>query len=313
MSAAPDPSPSPLRVLFEHPAARTALTTTGGYLSAYTHTCNPVLGCVFGSTLCGRYCYAQHSQPAQVIRAKHGLEWGEYLAPKRGFVEALAADLRRAARRPPHHRHHVSKLRIFFASATEPCAGPALPITKACLNLLAEYPVARVVLQTRSPQVVQLRPELEALGDRVLVSMTLESDDDAMFEGFDLPLLPRLEHRRRAFERLASMRILRCASVSPCARLAKPEEFAAWIAQYSDFAIVDTFCSGDGQGGHRTARTEIPQLFQRQGWEWSDETTARKLHGLLEARMGSRVSWSKEGFNRLATAQKEDRLRSLPR
>src|SRR5262245_33354518 len=143
-------SSEPLRVLFEHPTARSALTATGGFLSGFTHSCNPVLGCVFGGSLCGRYCYAQHSQPAALVRAKHGLHWGEFIAPKRGFLEALEADLRRASRRDPSHRHHVESLRIFFGSATEPCAGPALPITKACLALLAEYPIARVVLQTRS-------------------------------------------------------------------------------------------------------------------------------------------------------------------
>jgi DNA repair photolyase len=304
---------SPLRVLFEHPPARSALTATGGYLNAYTHTCNPVLGCIFGQSLCGHYCYAQHSQPAAMVRAQYGLEWGEYIAPKRGFVEALAADLRRASRRPPHHRHHVSRLRIFFASATEPCTGPALPITRACLQLLAQYPVARVVLQTRSPQVLQLRKELEALGDRVLLSMTLESDDDAAFENVGPPLLPRIEQRRHAFERLKGSRILRAACVSPCAHVSRPEEFARWIAEYADFAIVDTFCSGDGQNGHRTARTEIPDLFQQRGWLWSDESAARGLFQLLSGHMGTRVGWSREGFNRLATVDRADMMRSVPR
>lgn len=313
MSAAPDPSSFPLRVLFEHPPARTALTATGGYLSAYTHTCNPVLGCVLGNTLCGRYCYAQHSQPAAMVRAKHGLEWGEYIAPKRGFVEALKADLRRASRRPPHHPHHVSKLKIFFASATEPCAGPALAITRSCLELLADYDVARIVLQTRSPHVVQLRRELELLGDRVLVSMTLESDDDAAFAGMEEPLLPRIESRRAAFERLAALRVMRCASVSPCVHVSKPEEFASWIAKYADFAVVDTFCSGDGQDGHRTARTEIPAMLAKKGWDWADESAARNLHQLLETKMGHRVAWSKDGFNRLATVQRADMMRSIPR
>lgn len=292
----------PLRVLFERPPARAALTATGGFLNGYTHTCNPVLGCVLGSSFCGLYCYAQHTQPAAIVRARHGLGWGEYLAPKRGFVEALEADLRRAERRPVTHRHHVSALRIFFGSATEPCAGPALAITRACLALLAEYPVARVVLQTRSPQVLRLKRELERLGRRVLVSFTLESDDDAPFDELGHALVPRIRDRREAFAELCDLSGVLCsATVSPCVQVTAPAEFAEWIAARADLAIVDTFVSGDGLQGYRTARTEIPALFARRGWDWEDEKPARALYRLLQMRMGERAGWSKEGFNRLAS------------
>ena len=88
-------------------------------------------------------------------------------------------------------------------------------------------------------------------------------------------------------------------TVSPCARLADPEEFAVWIAMNADYAVVDTFVAGDGKGGTRTEKTEIPSHLAARGWTWSDETAARTLYEKVRGLIGDRVGWSKEGFNRL--------------
>jgi len=68
------------------------------------------------------------------------------------------------------------------------------------------------------------------------------------------------------------------------------------------FVVVDTFAAGDGKDGTRTERTDIPSLFSSRGWEGSDESAARDLYQRVRSLIGDRAGWSKEGFNRLATA-----------
>ena len=95
----------------------------------------------------------------QLIAAHLGVRWGEFLFVKARIPEALDRDLERATRRDSTDPRHASRLRIFMSSCTEPCAGPALAVTRECLRVFARYPIGRLVLQTRSPRVVELLPE----------------------------------------------------------------------------------------------------------------------------------------------------------
>jgi len=46
----------------------------------------------------------------------------------------------------------------------------------------------------------------------------------------------------------------------------------------ASYAVVDPLIAGDGKGGTKTEKTEIPWLFAMHGWMWSDETAARVLY-----------------------------------
>jgi len=219
-----------MKVIWDDRDKDHALGETGGFLSGYTHTLNPGVGCIFGRTWCGEYCYAQWETPARLVAHALGLRWGEYIFVKKRIAAALARDLKRASDRPSDHPHHISNLKIFMSSLTEPCAGPALDVTRQCLEEFARYPIGRLVLQTRSPKVVDLLPQLTALGDRVLVSFTVESDRDEIWKDVEPPLLPRLRDRRMAVNRLHANGVATSVTVSPCARLADAEEFAVWAA-----------------------------------------------------------------------------------
>ena len=94
----------------------------------------------------------------------------------------------------------------------------------------------------------------------------VESDSDALWTALEPPLLPRLRDRRKAAELLHARGVALSVTVSPCARLADPDEFAGWIAANSGYAVVDTFTAGDGKGGTRTEKTSIPLLFATHGW-----------------------------------------------
>jgi len=65
--------------------------------------------------------------------------------------------------------------------------------------------------------------------------------------------------------------------------------------------VVDSYLSGDGQGGKRTGRTTIPAEYTRLGWgDWRAEDGARSLYAWLHERMGERAGWSQAGFTHLA-------------
>ncbi len=279
--------------------ARTVLTPTGGFLGGdergYTHSFNPAIGCSFAAGFCGAYCYAR----GFAERIGGSGTWGERVLVKQNAAEVLERELARAARRPREHRHHISKLRVFSASSTDPCAGRVLDVYRACLRVVALSPPARWVVQTRSPRVLALADEIVALGDRVVVSFTIETDDEELLAALP-PGAPGLAARRAAFERMSAWPVRRHLAISPCLPLREPERFADWVALHATDATVDTFATGDGSGGRRTARSPLPDLLAQRGVAWRDDSHARALFELLRARMGERVGWSEQGFLRLA-------------
>ncbi len=282
--------------------ARSALNPTGGFLAGaggtepgYTHSFNPAIGCAFARGLCGAYCYAR----GFAERLGGAGIWKNFVLVKENAPELVQAELERAARRAPDHPHHVTRLRIFSPSTTEPCAGPVLAVYRDVLRVVAAFPIARWVVQTRSPAVLELEPELRALGERVVVSFTVESDDDAL-TGEAPPGAPSIRARRRAFERLAAIGVRRHLAAAPLLPLAAPIAFADWIAAFATDATVDTMQSGDGAAGRRTASSEWPAFALRQGLDWRSEDAARAFLALLQARMGARARWSAAGFAALA-------------
>jgi uncharacterized protein YeaO (DUF488 family) len=302
---APVPTDGSLRkmiVVHDTRDAGAGLVEATGYLGQYyTHTLSPSLGCAYARNLCGIACIAQFATPARVIAAGLGLRWGEYLFVRDTLPEKVERDLRAACGRPADHPHHISRIKIFMSASTEPGAGPALEVTRGLLRVFARYPIGRLVLQTRAPEVLKLLPALKALGDRVIVSLTVESDNDALWSDFKPPMVPRIRDRREAVEQLASQGITVNVAVSPCSRLRDPEGFADWIAQHATYCVVDAYTTGNGKGASCTGKTKLPVLYEERGLVWNDETAARTLYAHLLQRMGDRALWSEEGFNALAT------------
>jgi DNA repair photolyase len=281
--------------------AKGVLTPTGGFLRSgnvgFTHSFSPAIGCALGKTACGAFCYAQFLQSHR-IHGRGG--WGDYLLVKANAAAALRAELERAARRPADHRHHLSRIRVFSASSTEPLVGPLLPIYRDCLRAIAELPVAAWVIQTRSPRVADLEEAIVPLGARVAVSMTLETDDDGIF-AFGPAGSPRVDARMRAIEAMAAWPIHLHVAVSPALALRDPERFANWLGRFADTFTVDTAVDGDGTGeGRRTAATAFPNYLAARGIDWRDTRPARAFHALLMKRFGARAGWSCDGFRRLA-------------
>lgn len=285
-------------VKIEYIQTKSALTPTGGFLSGFTHTFSPAIGCLLGKTTCGSFCYASFLQ-AHKIYGKGG--WGDYLLVKENAPAILKKELDLSARRDPKHKHFISNLRVFSASSTEPLAGPLFNIYHECLQILAGYPIGRWVVQTRSPLVRNLKDEIILLKDRVIVSITIETDDDALFQ-IGEPGSPTIAARRAAVEQMQLFGVPIHVAVSPALPIRNITTFAHWLLQYADAVTVDTAVAGDGTGdGGRSEQSRLPELLMNRGVDWRDESQARALYNLLKSRAPDRVGWSSEGFRRLAS------------
>ncbi len=268
-----------------------ALTRTGGFLTGFTHTLQPYIGCRFGCD----YCYVQGLSVHHFQR--DGRAWGEYVYPRTGIAEKLATELARLER-----RGDLAQTAIFMSSTTDPYQGSERRwrLTRACLEALAERPPGLLVVQTRSPLVTRDFDLLQALGKRCWLSFTVETDDDAV----RARLTPRCPSVAQRFETLAQAMqagLQVQAAVSPCLPFSSVATFGAALLEHSQRVIVDTYASGDGGGGTRTARTSIPASYTALGWgDWRGEDQARALYEWLAARIGPRAGWSQAGFTALA-------------
>ena len=271
--------------------ARTALNLTGGFLTGFTHSLQPYIGCRFGCA----YCYVQESNVHRFFNG--GFAWGDYAYPRQGIAERLAQELERHRR-----KGRLDSLAIFCSSSTDPYQGAEgeWQLTRGCLEAFTTAAPGLLVVQTRSPLVERDFDLLAALGDRCWLSITFETDREDVRQALT-PHCPSIARR------LATIRAARAAglnvqvAVSPCLPYSGLDAFGGLLLELGQRVVVDSYASGDGQGGTRTARTSIPDEYVRLGWgDWQAEEAARSLHIWLSKRMGERVGWSRAGFTHLA-------------
>lgn len=296
MNQTPNPStPSPAAPPTDtspRPASG-ALSKTGGYLSGFTHTLQPYIGCRFGC----EYCYVKG---LSVHRFHHPpLDWGRYAHPRTGIDRKLKTELRRL-----DARGDLTATRIFMSSATDPYQGAERRwrLSRRCLETFIETPPALLVVQTRSPLVAEDFSRLQQLGSRCILNVTIETDREDVRQTVT-PLCPALESRWKTVACARALGLNVQITVSPCLPFSSPERFGRRLLAQQVPVIVDTFTSGDGSSGKRTARTEVAALYARHGWgDWADEGSARALYAWLHARAGARIGWSQAGFTAAANA-----------
>ena len=273
---------------------KSALSRTGGLLRSFSHSLNPYTGCAFGYG-CGVYCYVPFL-PVHQHRSE-GHAWGDYLWAKENVADRLRGELKRHQQLGRLHQ-----LRIFMSSATDPYqpAEAKLGLTRACLEAFVDYPPGLLVIQTRSPIVERDFDLISSLGPCAWLSMTIETDDEQVREAIT-PGVPRIGRRRATIEAANRAGIQTQVTISPYLAIRRPEAFSDWLNQYAQFVIVDTFTSGDGGHGQRTARSPLPRRFAAAGLgNWRDEMAADDFYRLLIDKLGAgRVGWSEAGFNAL--------------
>ncbi|HMN26869.1 MAG TPA: radical SAM protein [Caldilineaceae bacterium] len=283
--------------------ASAALTKTGGFLAGFTHTLQPYIGCRFGC----EYCYVKGLSVHRFHQPQ--LTWGEYVHPRTGIAEQLDKELQRAA-----VRGQLDRLAIFMSSATDPYQGQERQwrLSRACLERLVACPPGLLVVQTRSPLVADDFALLRQLGERCWLNFTIETDQDDVRQQLT-PRCPSIARRLATLERALASGLNVQITVSPCLPYSSVAAFGHLLLAHGQRVIVDSYVSGDGQGGKRTAATETGRRYSEHGWgDWRSESAARDLFDWLHERIGARAGWSQAGFraltDRLATGASEEAL-----
>jgi DNA repair photolyase len=267
-----------------------ALTPTGGFLARFGYSLNPYIGCAFGAAGGCPFCYVR---ALPVARANPG-GWGEWVLAKIDLPERLEHELRGLAA-----NGRLADTAIFMSSATDPHQGweRRLGLTRRALEVLVRYPPRRLLIQTRSPIVERDIDLIGALGDRAIVSITLETDDDRVRRAIT-PTSPSVGRR------ITTMRSLRAAGIFTQMAIAPmmpndPERFAVIADQVADRVIVDTYFDGDGAKGRRSRALGMGELYERVGYgDWFRLGAEAALLDALRERLGEdRVLFSREGFN----------------
>ncbi|MEZ4613952.1 MAG: radical SAM protein [Caldilineaceae bacterium] len=268
-----------------------ALTKTGGFLAGFTHTLQPYIGCRFGCD----YCYVTGLSVHRFHQPRAA--WGDYVHPRRGIAEKLREELRRL-----EERELLAKTAIFMSSATDPYQGLERQwrLSRACLDAFLAYPPGLLIIQTRSPFVEDDFDRIAALGTRCWLNFTLETDLDEV-RRVVTPRCPAIAQRLATLQRAGQVGLQVQITVSPCLPYSNIETFGQLLLDHGRRVIVDTYTSGDGQGGRRTAATQIPALYEQFGWgNWRTEAIADELYQWLRTQIGERAGWSQAGFAALA-------------
>ena len=193
-------------------SAREILMRGTGFLEAYDFTLNPYAGCAFGCT----YCYAAFFSRS----AERRDDWGNWVEVKENAVELLM-------------RRRIGGLdgkRIYMSSVTDPYqpVERRLKLTRRLLQVLADRHQPKLVVQTRSPDVVRdcdLFRKIEEGGGRVRVNMTVTTDDEDVRRTFE-PSCPSNAQRLRAIAEVREAGVDACITLTPLLLVSDAEAFA---------------------------------------------------------------------------------------
>lgn len=237
-----------MEILYKHP--KTLLNKGSGFLSDYSHSLNPYTGCSFGCS----YCYVRQ-MPVSLFRGK---EWGTWVDVKNGASDLLRKELRRAKSK--------GKITIFMSSSTDPYQPieHQAKVTRSLLEVMADDLPDFLLLQTRSPLVLRDIDILQQFGDKVRVSMTVETDNDEVRKHFS-PFAPPIQARLRALQALADGNIPTQAAIAPI--LPSSTDFAKKLKPLVNRVCIDDYFMGDGSGGKRTRKLNIGSFYDKPDFE----------------------------------------------
>jgi len=281
----------------QHAHVRTALTAQrGGFLAGFTHTLQPYIGCAFGRRGAGGqgcpFCYVRR-MPVGLWQAA---PWGDVVRAKVNVAQVLDGELTRL-----EARGELSRTRIFLGSATDPyqAVEARQMLTRACLQAFVRHPPALLVVQTRSPLILRDADVLAALGACVWVSMTVETDDEAVRRTVT-PTCAPIAARISAMTALRARGIAVQAAVSPVLPC-DAAHLTALLKPACDRVVVDTLWHGDGASGRRSRALGMPEMLERNGWgSWCDEHAHEAVLAAFVREFGSEaVGFSVAGWNAL--------------
>ena len=195
--------------------AREILTKATGFLDAYAYTLNPYSGCTFSCS----YCYAAFFTGSDLAQDT----WGEWVKVK----ENAAALMER------YPAGALDGSRIYMSSVTDAYqpVERRLGLTRRLLEILAERHRPKLVVQTRSPDVVRdcdLFRQIEQRGGRVRVNMTVTSDEEEVRRLFE-PTCPPNSVRIKHIRDVKEAGVDACITMTPLLLIARPQMFVRWL------------------------------------------------------------------------------------
>ncbi|THF74616.1 SPL family radical SAM protein [Cohnella fermenti] len=267
--------------IYRRRTPKSMLNAGTGFLSGYTHSLNPYAGCSFACS----YCYVR-GIPVASFR---GLEWGKWVDIKEEAAAVFEKDYRRARARGP--------VTIFMSSSTDPYQPieHREQITRSLLEAMTKQPPEFLLVQTRSPLVTRDIDLLRQLGDRVRVSVTVETDREDIRKAFT-PSAPPVAARIATLRKLTEAGIPTQAAIAPL--LPSSESFPSLLRPVTDRVCLDDYFMGDGSGGRRTGRLGIEERYRELGlleWYRSDAYILVRDR-LLQAYPAEAVRISRSGF-----------------
>ncbi|WAH38932.1 SPL family radical SAM protein [Alicyclobacillus dauci] len=271
------------RVHIQNTVPRRLLQPASGYLAGYDYSLNPYVGCVFACT----YCYVRGMPVARF----HQGDWGTYVDVKQIDPAKFLRELQRA--------REQGRVTIFMSSSTDPYQPQEARAnnTRTILTTMAQHMdlVDFIFVQTRSPLVKRDVDVLQSLGDKVLVSMTLETDLETVRQRFT-PFAPPLRKRTEALELLHDQGIPTQIAVAPI--LPASDAFAESIVGIADYVVIDDYFTGDGSGGRRTESLGIRAAYTDDEREqWYSPSAVSVIAKQFQSVFGeNRVFFSQTGF-----------------
>jgi DNA repair photolyase len=262
--------------------SKSILTPGRGLLNEYSHSLNPYAGCVFGCS----YCYVRQL-PVSLFRDE---EWGTWVDIKTNAAELLRKELIKAKKKGP--------VTIFMSSATDPYQPMEAKtmLTRSLLEVMLEEQPDFLFVQTRSPLVTRDLELFQQFGNKIRVSMTIETDKEEVRKAF-APTSPPIPARMNALREITEAGILTQATISPllpCSR-----EFPKKLKNLASRVTLDDFWMGDGSGGKRTEKLGISRIFDQLGMEkWYNPTAHKVVLNMLKDEFGdeTEVLVSQKGF-----------------
>jgi DNA repair photolyase len=257
------------------------LNPASGYLSGYSHTLNPYIGCSFACS----YCYVRE-MPVALFRKK---EWGTWLDVKVEAAAQLRKDLIKAKKKGP--------VTIFMSSSTDPYQPIEYKeqITRSLLEVMIEEEPDFLFVQTRSPLAVRDIDLFLQLKERIRVSITVETDLEYIRKVFS-PAAPPIQARLRALKIIRDAGISVQATLSPI--LPCSEKFPSQLAEVVNRVCIDDFFMGDGSKGKRTERLGIRKIYEGLDLEkwYSTKAYLQVIEGLKKEFSEDQIFVSQAGF-----------------
>ena len=187
------------------------LTRATGFMDAYDYTLNPYAGCSFGCS----YCYAAFFSGS----AERTNSWGAWVDVKENAVQRLE---RRAA--------SLDGKLIYMSSVTDAYQPieRRLGMTRSLLEVMARGYKPKLVVQTRSPDVVRdcdLFRQIIEHGGRVQVNFTVTTDDEEVRRTFE-PHCPNNRVRLRAAREMCESGVDTCITLTPLLLVSDVDAFS---------------------------------------------------------------------------------------